>query len=168
MLTLHLIRHAKTEVRSASGADKDRELAPKGVSQSNVLGKHIRYQFIDPGEVLCSDAHRTQQTCSILLQHLNTAPTPQLYSELYLADGKQLFLFLCGQTESTVTLIGHNEGISDLATYLLDEDVHLKTAEMISMTLPFTSWEMISKGTATLNFRYRPQVFLPEAVKVKV
>ena len=166
MLTLNLIRHAKTLVNSASGADKDRELASKGISQSNVLGKHIRFQFIDLGEIFCSDAHRTQQTCSIIAQYIGHTEQIHLDSELYLASRQQLFEFLLNRQHAIVTLIGHNEGISDLATYLLDEDVDMRTSEYISLTFPFTSLEMISQGTATLNYRYRPQVFLPEAVKV--
>lgn len=166
MLTLHLIRHAKTLVKSASGSDKDRELASKGISQSNVLGKHIRFQFIELGEIFCSNAHRTQQTCSIIAQYIGHPNKIHLDSSLYLATREQLFQFLLSQKDTTITIIGHNEGLSELATYLLDEDVELRTSEYISMTFPFSSWEMISGGTATLTYRYRPQVFLPEAVKV--
>ena len=166
MLTLNLIRHAKTLVKSASGADKDRELASKGISQSNVLGKHIRFQFIELGEIFCSNAHRTQQTCSIIAQYIGHTNKIHLESELYLASREQLFQFLLKQKDPIITIIGHNEGLSELATYLLDEDVNLRTSDYISFTFPFTSWEMVSRGTATLNFRYRPQVFLPEAVKV--
>ena len=167
MLTLHIIRHAKTQVRSASGADKDRELASKGISQANVLGKHIRFQFIELGEIYCSDAHRTQQTCSIITQYSGHKDKVHLNSGLYLADKDQLFQFLQKKENNVVTLIGHNEALSELVTYLLDEDIYLQTADFVSMTFPFTSWEMISKGTATLIYRYRPQVFLPEPV-VKV
>ena len=166
MLTLNLIRHAKTLIRSASGADKDRELASKGISQSNVLGKHIRYQFIELGEIYCSNAHRTQQTCSIVTQYIGYKSQVHLHSTLYLANREQLFTFLSGLTDNVVTIFGHNEGLSDLATYLLDEDIQLQTGEFVSMTFPFTSWEMISKGTASMTYRYRPQVFLPEFVKV--
>ncbi len=166
MLTLNLIRHAKTELRSATGGDKERELAPKGVSQSNVLGKNIRIQFVELGEVHVSVAFRTQQTYSIIQQHLGTKHPFQLHNHLYLANRGQLFTFLQTLQEKTVTLVGHNEGISELATYLLGEDMELRTAEMITMTFPFSNWAMISGGTANLHSRYRPQVFLPEPVVV--
>lgn len=166
MLTLHIIRHAKTQVRSASGADKDRELASKGISQANVLGKHIRFQFIDLGEIYCSDAHRTQQTCSIITQYIGHKEKVHLDSGLYMANREQLFRFLLDKKNPVITLIGHNDALSELATYILDEDIYLQTSDLISVTFPFSSWEMISKGTATLHYRYRPQVFLPEPVKV--
>jgi len=166
MLTLHIIRHAKTQVTSASGADKDRELASKGISQSNVLGKHIRCQFIELGEIHCSDAHRTQQTCSIISQYIDHKSKVYLDPQLYTANREQLFNYLLDKKSPVITLIGHNEALSDLATYLLEEDIYLQTSDFISVTFPFTSWEMISKGTAILNYRYRPQVFLPEPVKV--
>lgn len=168
MLTLNLIRHAKTEVHSASGRDKERELAPKGISQSNILGKNIRIQFIELGKLYCSSAFRTQQTCSIILQQLGTNHPFELSDRLYASTREELFNFLIekNSSESTVTIIGHNNGISDLATYLLDEYIDMGTGEMLSMTLPFSSWTMISKGTATLISRYRPQVFLPDPVTV--
>lgn len=166
MLTLNLIRHAKTELRSVSGGDKERELAPKGISQSNVLGKQIRIQFIELGQIHVSTAVRTQQTFSIIQQQLGIRLPFQLQNNLYLAGREELFRFLQTMEDKTITLVGHNEGISDLATYLLNEQVELKTGEIVTMTFPFTSWTMISGGTASLNSRYRPQVFLPEAVVV--
>lgn len=168
MLTLHLIRHAKTETTAKNGGDRERDLAPKGVSQANLLGKHVRCQHIELGEIHSSTSHRTQQTTSIILQHQIPQPAVYLHPELYLASCNDLFHWVQGNSEPVVTIVGHNEGLSELATYFLDEDIILQTAELISMTFPFTSWEMVSKGTATLNFRYRPQVYLPEMLDLKV
>jgi len=168
MLTLHLIRHAKTETTSTNGGDRERDLTPKGVSQSNLLGKHLRCQHIELGEIHTSTSNRTQQTTSIILQHQIPHPPVYLHSELYLADCKNLFHWVQGNTEPMITIIGHNEGLSELATYFLEEEIVLQTADMISMTFPFTDWAMVSKRTATLNFRYRPQVYLPQMLDQKV
>lgn len=166
MLTLNLIRHAKTELRSATGGDKERELASKGISQSNVLGKQIRIQFLELGQVHVSTAFRTQQTYSIIQQQLGTKHPFQLNNMLYHANRETLFLFLQTLEEKTITIVGHNEGISDLASYLLGEEIQMRTSELLTITFPFSSWEMISGGTANLHSRYRPQVFLPGPVAV--
>ncbi len=168
MLTLHLIRHAKTETTATHGGDRERDLTPKGVSQSNLLGKHIRCQHIELGEVHSSSANRTQQTTSIILQHQIPQPDVYVHPELYLAKCNDLFEWVQGNSEPIVTIVGHNDGLSELATYFLDEDINLQTADLISMTFPFTDWSMVSKGTATLNFRYRPQVYLPQMLVQKV
>ena len=161
MLVLHLIRHAKTRQQSSTGKDKDRELLEKGIAQANLLGHYIQSHHIALGKMLCSSAMCTRQTKSVICQHLAEQCRIDYRDELYLASREELMLELELETEKTLTIIGHNEGISDLASYFSDELIQLRTSELISMTFPFDDWKMVSRGTGTIVLRYRPEVFLP-------
>jgi len=163
MLTLNLIRHAKTQQISATGKDYDRELLDKGISQANVLGNYLQSHHIPLGKVICSSAARTQQTRSIICQHLTERCNVELTKELYDAFHTEMLEVIqkYGKNESTVSIVGHNEGISKLAGYLSGEPIYLRTSEMISLAIPFESWDYLSEGIATIIFRYRPEVFLP-------
>lgn len=166
MLTLHLIRHAKTNQSSPSGEDYDRALLDKGISQANLLGNYIQAHHIALGRVLCSSAVRTQQTRSVICQHLTERCNYELTRKLYLASYRQILDVIQqqGKDHQTLTVVGHNEGISQLASYLSGEAVQLRTSEMISLTFPFESWDYLINGTAVIIFQYRPEVFLPHPV----
>lgn len=163
MLTLNLIRHAKTQQTSPTGKDYDRELLDKGVSQANLLGNYLQTHHISLGKILCSSAVRTQQTKSIICQQLSERCNVEYVKELYHAFYNEMLQIIRthGENETIVTLIGHNEGISQLASYLSGESIHQRTSEIISMAIPFDSWDYLSQGTAGIIYQYRPEVFLP-------
>lgn len=161
MLTLNIIRHAKTNQISASGRDFDRELLEKGIAQANVLGVYLRDNHIKLGKVCCSSAKRTHSTFEIIRKHTSLYEKFQMDEKLYLASQLLLFEYVAEQKDTTLTLIGHNEGISQLVSYFTEEECELRTAEYISLSFPFDEWDHISRGTAIIQMRYRPEVFLP-------
>lgn len=161
MLTLHLIRHAKTHQHSVSGKDKDRGLMEKGIAQANLLGNYLQTHHIELGRMLCSSATRTRQTKAIVCQHLAEQCRVTYNDNLYLASKEELLQELMNETEQTLTIFGHNEGISELVSYCTEEYIHMRTAEFISLTFPFNHWSHIVQGTGTILLRYRPEVFLP-------
>jgi phosphohistidine phosphatase len=161
MLVLHLIRHAKTQQGSASGNDIDRELMEKGTAQANLLGHYLQSHHIELGKMLCSTAIRTRQTKSIICQHLAERCLVDYREKLYMATKEQIMKELPGRPEKTLTIIGHNEGLSDLASYFSEEHIQMRTAEFISFTFPYAEWESVVQGTGTILLRYRPEVFLP-------
>jgi phosphohistidine phosphatase len=166
MLTLNLIRHAKTKQTSPTGDDYDRELLDKGISQANVLGNYLQTHHISLGKIVCSSAVRTQQTKSIICQHLTERCNFELTKELYDASHYEMIRVIAdyGKNEPIVTLVGHNEGISQLASYLSGEIIPLRTSEIVSLAIPFESWDYLSEGIAAVIFQYRPEVFLPHPV----
>ncbi len=161
MLTLHIIRHAKTHQQSATGKDKDRALLEKGIAQSNLLGNYLQSHHIELGKMLCSSATRTKQTKSIICQHLAEQCCVEYRDSLYMASKSDLLEELASETDPILTIIGHNDGLSDLASYCTDEHIGLSTCEFITMTFPFKDWSHIIQGTGTILLRYRPEVFLP-------
>ena len=163
MLTLHIIRHAKTEqVAAGSGIqDKNRKLTEKGIAQANLLGHFLQDHQIALGKLLCSSATRTRQTKSVICQHLAEKCEVNYFDSLYLASKTTLLETISGEIEPIITIIGHNDGLSDLVSYCTDEWITLKTSEYITLTFPFDDWSHIVKGTGTILLRYRPEVYLP-------
>lgn len=166
MLTLNLIRHAKTQQISPTGRDFERELLDKGISQANILGNYLQSHHISLGKLICSSAVRTQQTQSIICQHLTERCNFEITRELYDASYNEMIRVIIahGKNEPVITVVGHNDGISQLACYLSGELISLRTSEMVSFTVPFESWDYLSEGTAGIIFQYRPEVFLPHPV----
>lgn len=166
MLTLNLIRHAKTQQISPTGRDFERELLDKGISQANILGNYLQSHHISLGKIICSSAVRTQQTGSIICQHLTERCNFELTKALYDASYNEMIRAIIshGKNEPVITVVGHNDGISRLACYLSGELISLRTSEMVSFAIPFESWDYLSEGTAGIIFQYRPEVFLPYPV----
>lgn len=163
MLTLHIIRHAKTEQIAASDGtqDKNRKLTEKGIAQANLLGHFLQDHQIALGRILCSSATRARQTKSVICQHLAEKCEVNYFDVLYLASKAMLLETISKETDPVLTIIGHNDGLSDLVSYCTDEWITLKTSEYITLTFPFDDWSHIVKGTGTILLRYRPEVYLP-------
>ncbi len=161
MLTLQLIRHAKTLQQSPTGRDFDRELMEKGIAQANLLGHYIESHHIGMGKILCSSAARTRQTHSIISRHIAEPSEAEFRDSLYHASPDRLLMELTRETGKTITLIGHNEGISEFASFCSDEDIQMQTSELITLSFPFESWDYVTRGTGIISLRYRPEVFLP-------
>lgn len=158
-MKLHLLRHAKTNQKSPSGKDFDRDLLPKGIKQAAMMAayleKELHFSNID---IYCSSSKRTSQTLDLLSRKLKIKAKD--YSrDLYLANHMELFSYLIQQkSKKDVMLIGHNNGISDLATYFTDQLVSLQTCGFVTLEFDTDNWQEISGGTARIIASYRPEV----------
>lgn len=161
MLTLNLIRHAKTDQISVTGRDFDRELLPKGIIQANMLGVYLQQRQIVPGQIICSSAQRTRQTCKILEQHLFPEKAITFHQTLYLANYPNILDLIQEQTFPTITVIGHNEGISELASYLSGGLHHLKTCGFIQLQSTAQNWQELIRDSMSVSDQYRPEVYFP-------
>ena len=141
---LYLLRHAEAENNSASGKDFDRKLS--SIGQNNILNAVPIYRkTLTVDAVFCSAASRTKETWKLLNLNLGTC---SFHSELYGASSDELIHFIQGipNVFSRVLLIGHNPGLSDLASYLTDEFYSLKTGQLLKIELEALDWKMISRG----------------------
>ena len=148
-MILHFLRHAKTNQVSPTGSDFDRELLPRGYEQLKEFKSKLADQPITVTRVFCSSAQRTRQTWTEIADLFPNA-TISFHDELYLASQQTLLNFLTKQQSTeTILLIGHNEGLSDLASYLTGSDLHLKTCGYLQLSFPFDHSGFISANTGT-------------------
>ena len=158
-MKLHLLRHAKTNPQSSTGRDFDRELLPKGIKQSEDLALFFQKE-VSVDTVWCSDAARTRKTLSII-QDINTFQELSYSEELYLCS-REVYLNKLWNHDSSedVLIVGHNFGISDLATYLTDIRIELRTSGYICIEFQADSWQETSRGMGEIIREYRPKVSL--------
>jgi len=156
---LFILRHAKTEQKSPSGKDFDRDLKNKGLRQLDLMRKFFVSNYSEAEfRVYCSTATRTRST----LQELETAIESKkttFHDELYLPDLKQLLHFLWNESDDSdnILLIGHNFGLSDLCTYISGENTLLPTCGLVVYDFSdFSNLNEISKETGIEINRYFP------------
>lgn len=167
MRTLYLMRHAKA---ADSGVrDKDRPLAPRGITTAQQVGLQLQSAGID--HVLCSTSVRTRQT----LDHLGLRtpagdPVPTEYMDALYLGSSEVILQRIGEIDDEVTgllVVAHSPGIPALAAELAWQ-ASRSSADAISCSYPtatvsvFTvdgTWADLAAGTATTTLQQvdRPQ-----------
>jgi phosphohistidine phosphatase len=156
-MKLYLLRHAKTDQHSTTGKDFDRSLLPRGNSQSLLMAKHFINENFIPEKILCSSAKRTKETFQYISDSCREIPV-EFLDELYLCDATTYLHYICKEsTIENLLIIGHNDGISSLASYLTEEYIHLKTCELVVLEFEVEEWAAVSAGTANVTHRYRPE-----------
>jgi phosphohistidine phosphatase len=155
MVTIHFLRHAKTNQLSLSGRDFDRELLPRGYEQLSSFRDFAPLNQLSIEHIYCSSAKRTRQTLNEITELLTHA-TISFHDELYLASNSELLSFITSKnTTQTLLLIGHNEGLSELASYLSDTNIHLKTCGYVQLSFPFEHSGYFSSGTGKIVETFR-------------
>lgn len=154
-MIIHLLRHAKTNQNSPTGRDFDRELLPRGYEQLTEFASKLAQRPITVTRVFCSSAKRTRQTWAEIATNFPNAEV-SFHDELYLASHQTLLGFLTEQqSPEELLVIGHNEGLSNLASYLSDSDIHLKTCGYVQLSFPFDHSGFISANTGGVVDTFR-------------
>jgi phosphohistidine phosphatase len=167
--TVLLLRHAKSAWDDAGLADHERPLNRRGERAAEAMAEHIVKKSPRPDLILCSTATRSRQTLAPLIHRL-AAPTPPILLEkgLYLASEASLLARLQDAPDEagTVLLIGHNDGIWQLAEVLagrgragLLANLHDKfpTGTLATLRAPIERWPDLAAGSAELAAYVRPR-----------
>jgi phosphohistidine phosphatase len=115
-----LLRHAKSDWPDVP--DRDRPLAKRGRRDAPVIGRWLHDQGYLPEFVICSAAARTRQTWDLVAPELGGAPSVTFEPRAYAASALSL-LYLVRELPAachSVLLIGHNPGVSELASNLIE------------------------------------------------
>jgi phosphohistidine phosphatase len=167
--TLLLLRHAKSAWSDPRLDDHDRPLSVRGERAAQAMADHIARAAPRPDLILCSTAMRTRQTLAPLLKRLGS-PTPPVSLEngLYLASEDVLLAHIRAVADGapTVLLIGHNDGIGQLAANLAgsgpsDALAQLRekypTGALAVLRLADGAWSDLKPGAAKLVDFIRPR-----------
>ena len=153
MKELLLFRHAEAGAGSSTGRDYDRVLTDFGRSQPEPLGHSLVSAGFSPQLVLCSSSARTRETLALLqLSDLCAQAEIQFSDALYECTTRQILMELAGVDDSVerVLLVGHNPGLSDLATTLTHKGVGLSPGEYAWLAFE-QSWQAIDAGPVELK-----------------
>jgi phosphohistidine phosphatase len=167
--TILLLRHAKSDWATPDLDDHDRPLNRRGERAAEAMADHIAQHCPRPDLILCSTAIRTRQTLAPLVRRL-ASPAPPLALEkgLYLASEDALLdrLQVVPDTAGTVLLIGHNDGIWQLAEALAGDGPSellgalrekYPTGTLAILRTPARHWRDLAAGTAQLKAFVRPR-----------
>ena len=168
MLTLSLLRHAKSSWNNPSLPDRDRPLATRGLTDAPLMGKAMAERGIDPDLVLCSSARRTRDTLDLVLPELRVEPKVVYEDALYHAS-RETMLELLHAIEpgaNRVMLVGHNPEIQAFALDLVGSGpkryrdllmTKYPTAGLAVINFAAGLWKSVTVNSGTLNLFLSPR-----------
>jgi phosphohistidine phosphatase len=168
MLTLILLRHAKSSWNSPMTPDRDRPLAPRGLGDAPLMGKAMAERGIDPELVLCSSARRTRDTLDLVLPELRVEPKIVYQDALYHASAEEMLdmLHAIEPGANRVMLVGHNPEIQIFALdlvgagpkhFLLRLGSKYPTAGLVVINFESGLWKNVAVKSGTLSLFLTPK-----------
>lgn len=165
MKHLYLVRHAKSSWSDKTLSDRDRPLNRRGRRQvAAIAAPLLRLGALD-GPVYASGACRARETIEELLDNLPgeaaLAQRVRLRDDLYTFEAKDLLHWLAqhGKLGHSITIIGHNPALLELARYLAgDAPKRMPSGGALHLELPTKSWEKIRKHSAKVLNQLTPKV----------
>lgn len=155
-MEIYILRHAKAAKDSKDGSDFERPLNDKGKKQVAILNEFLKKNPLSPDRILVSPAKRTRQTYKGIQ---DLFPGAEFIPELYLAE-KEILLEQLAKLENvhSVLLIGHNDGLSELVSYLTDSFIQLPTCGFVTLHTSLENLNMLGRGTASILTEFYPEV----------
>jgi phosphohistidine phosphatase len=167
MLTLILLRHAKSSWKNPGLPDQDRALATRGQKDAPVVGRALSANGVAPELILCSSARRTRDTLALMLPELKAEPKVVYDDALYHAPPARMLKMMQGTPAGTssVMIVGHNPEIQALALDLIGHGPKLlrdrlmakyPTAGLVVINFPAAGWADVGVNTGTLSLFLTP------------
>jgi phosphohistidine phosphatase len=169
MLSLALLRHAKSSWDAGDLDDFDRPLNERGRSAAPVMGEALKSLHFEPQLILCSPAKRTRETLVLAEPNLKASGVEAIFDDqLYLTSPETLLTRLKSVpiAHKTVLMIGHNPGLHGLALMLTGtgdaksisrlED-KFPTAALALFTFPQVAWRDIGPASGHLEAFITPR-----------
>ncbi|MDT8441912.1 MAG: histidine phosphatase family protein [Desulfuromonadales bacterium] len=161
MKQLILLRHAKSSWKDPTLDDFDRPLNKRGEAAAPVMGRRLAARRLRPEQIVCSPARRTRMTAERVAAALGVPATAiEDRPELYAADLATLLACLrrLDDTWSTILLVGHNPGLTELANTLAPCRIdNIVTCGVVALGLPLTRWAELTPGCGRLLFYDDPK-----------
>ncbi|MEE8634349.1 MAG: histidine phosphatase family protein [Methyloceanibacter sp.] len=168
MLTLSLLRHAKSSWKNPSLPDHERPLASRGIADAPMMGRAMTERGVDPELVLCSSARRTVDTLSLVLPELKVEPSVVYEDALYHAGAAEMLHMLrdVQPGANRVMMVGHNPEIQRLALDLIGSGPkHMRnhlmekypTAGLVVINFTAGLWSSIDINSGALNLFLVPR-----------
>jgi len=163
MLTLILVRHAKTEQLAFGStiSDFERELKPRGYEDTKLIAQTFIEKGIKPNVLITSKAVRAEQTASLLTQELGV---DHIVGEQFIYDGYTTseFIEYLGQypkEKRIIMVVGHNPEIAMMATNLSNSDyLHFPTAGSAAISFNKENWKDINAREGKLEWLISPKM----------
>ncbi len=155
MKRLFLMRHGKAE-DGYNKTDFERDLLPKGIKKSKKIARFLQEKNVKPDCILVSMSQRTIRTAQVVkdILLLNEDLIKEEKS-LYLASSRAILdtIYAVDDTVQDLLIIGHNPGISGVASYLSHIDLDwMPTSAVVGLEFDLLHWNEIVEAPARLIF----------------
>ena len=144
MLTLLILRHAKSSWKDPGQTDHDRPLNKRGRRDAPRIGPLLIERELVPRQIFCSSAVRAVTTAELVAESCGF-PRDQIQatSQLYLAAPATYIDHVRWHAEGAgpVMVVGHNPGLEALLHALTGVDEHLSTAALAQVALDISDWK---------------------------
>jgi phosphohistidine phosphatase len=142
--TVVLLRHGEAEHISLDRNDHGRRLTVGGRQQIDDISRRLLEINFQAALVYCSSSRRTIETFERLPPEISHSASVKTVVPLYQATDKVLFdhLFQTDDAIESVLFVGHNPGLSDVASFLSQQHLHLGTGEAILLQADIDSWSL--------------------------
>jgi len=156
MMTLYLVRHAKSSWENPDLSDFDRPLNDRGRKDAPRMGKRLKEREVAPDLMLSSPAKRAITTCEEIASIIGyDASRIKTDRRIYHASEEELLSVLSklSDTQKTVMLFGHNPGFTQFANSIFNEHImNIPTCGIVAGRLKIKSWSEINAGCGKLDF----------------
>ncbi len=155
MKLLLILRHARA---GDAAEDRLRPLRPRGRADAERLGPVLRDETLIPEMIVSSDAVRALTTAERVGATSGYTGEIRSLSELYLASAGETLAALSALPDelTRVMVVGHNPGLSQLASVLLGRSTPLVPAALAAVKLPIESWRELGSRRGDLVRFWQP------------
>lgn len=159
MKHLWLIRHATAIQGDFSLADFDRTLESSGVQEAKKTGAFILKSGIVPEFIFCSSSKRTIETADLIGSSINKIIQVKATPDLYNSSFQTIQKTIQGVDPKVLTLalVGHNPGISQLATALsVSGSFQMAPSSAVCLEFLVDDWKELKAGKGKELFYFYP------------
>jgi phosphohistidine phosphatase len=120
---IFLVRHAEAIDETLALRDPMRHLTMHGREQARALGDRMRWHDCTPSHIWTSPLVRAVQTAELLATGLETRVAVDVVPQLAPGEDARAIVEVLKALAGDVVLVGHEPGVSALATLLVGKDV---------------------------------------------
>ncbi|MGB3137691.1 MAG: histidine phosphatase family protein [Nodosilinea sp.] len=159
---LILFRHGKSDWDTSYGRDRDRAVAPRGLTAAKTMGKLLATADKVPDLAITSSAVRARATLDLAAQAGDWHCPVEVTDALYEASIEQVLevIHQVPDHHSSLMLVGHQPTWSDAVTYFMGGGaVNMPTAVMACLEFEVMTWSQVDYGLGTLLWLLPPRLF---------
>lgn len=165
MKILSILRHGKSSWDFPDLSDFERPLLTKGVKRTLRVCNALTDAKIIPDRVISSKAKRALETANIVIEKLNVPLHHLLLNDQFYPGSTNHYLDEIFKTNNNIKhlmIVGHNPGLTDLASTLLNKSSidWIPSSGLVHIEFNCDNWEDIDlKNAKMLNY------FIPKELK---
>lgn len=155
--TVLLLRHGKADPSERGGTDHDRPLNERGRRDVEKVGARLVERGITVDGIVSSTSVRTYGTATLLAHVIGHDPDAvRLEKRLYLAEPEEYKNVLIETSQrvagasgwGSILLVGHNPGMSQLASEWASDDIEMPTAALAHFQFSVDDWAELRGAAA--------------------